>query len=126
MNFMEALDEFLAIVRESNIKGEIYHLKAAGDANWHKLDLAIEKIEKARAEGLEITTDMYCYTAAGTGLSSTLPPWAEEGGQEKFLARLKDPETREKLKSQMEYWASECDRLGSTNTGMVVRQGFPI
>lgn len=101
MNFMEALDEFLTIVRESKVKGEIYHLKAAGEVNWHKMDLAIEKIELARSEGLEITTDMYCYTAAGTGLDSTLPPWVQEGGQEKFLARLKDPEIREKLKLQM-------------------------
>jgi N-acyl-D-amino-acid deacylase len=100
-NFLEALDEFITIVRDSKVKGEIYHLKAAGEINWEKLDLAIAKIEEARAEGLEITTDMYLYTAAGTGLSSTLPPWVEEGGQEKFLARLKDPETREKIKTQM-------------------------
>ncbi|MCE7733732.1 MAG: D-aminoacylase [Candidatus Heimdallarchaeota archaeon] len=101
MNFLEALDEFITIVRESKVKGEVYHLKAAGEVNWGKLDLAIAKIEEARAEGLEITTDMYLYTAAGTGLSSTLPPWVEEGGQEKYLARLKDPETREKIKTQM-------------------------
>lgn len=101
MNFLEALDEFITIVRDSNVKGEIYHLKAAGEVNWPKMDLAIKKIEDARAEGLEITTDMYLYTAAGTGLSSTLPPSAEEGGQEAFLARLKDPETRDKLKLQM-------------------------
>ncbi|MFV2015727.1 MAG: amidohydrolase family protein, partial [Candidatus Heimdallarchaeota archaeon] len=101
MNFIEALDEFIAIVRESKVKGEIYHLKAAGEINWKKMDIAIDKIEQARSEGLKITTDMYLYTAAGTGLSSTLPPWVEEGGQEAFLARLKDRETREKLKEQM-------------------------
>ncbi|MHA2028191.1 MAG: N-acyl-D-amino-acid deacylase family protein [Candidatus Kariarchaeaceae archaeon] len=101
VNFLEALDEFITIVRKSGVKGEIYHLKAAGESNWPKLNLAIDKIKQARSEGLNITTDMYLYTAAGTGLSSTLPPWVEEGGQEEFLKRLKDPEIRLKLKKEM-------------------------
>ena len=100
-NFLEALDEFITIVREAKVRGEIYHLKAAGEKNWSKMDSAIAKIQNARSEGLEITADMYLYTAGGTGLSSTLPPWAQEGGQEKFLARLKDPDTRAKLKIEM-------------------------
>ncbi len=100
-NFLRALDEFITIVRESGAKGEVYHLKAAGRNNWAKLDEAIERIQDARASGLQITTDMYMYTAAGTGLSSTLPPWAEEGGQEKFIKRLQDPETRAELRALM-------------------------
>lgn len=111
VNFLEAIDEFISILRESGIKGEIYHLKAAGETNWSKLDLAIEKIKNAREDGLQITTDMYLYTAAGTGLSSTLPPWVEEGGQEKFLARLKDPETREKIKKQMLEASTEWENM---------------
>ena len=111
MNFLEALDEFLDIVEQSGVKGEVYHLKAAGEMNWKKMDLAIDKIEQARSRGLAITTDMYLYTAAGTGLSSTLPPWVEEGGQEKFMERLTNPVIREKIKQQMLVSSKDWENL---------------
>ena len=78
--FLEALDEFLTIVREAGIRGEIYHLKASGRGNWPKLATVIERVEAARAEGLPVTADMYTYHASSTGLDAMMPGWVQEGG----------------------------------------------
>lgn len=99
--FYEALDELITIAREANVRSEIYHLKAAGQPNWDKMDGTIAKIEQARAEGLAITADMYTYPFSGTGLSSCIPPWAHEGGHVALIERLKNPETRERIKREM-------------------------
>ncbi|HRC84121.1 MAG TPA: D-aminoacylase [Thermoanaerobaculia bacterium] len=104
---LPAIDELLTIAREARIPAEIYHFKAAGRANWPKFEEAIAKIEAARATGLKITANMYSYTAGATGLSATLPPWAQEGGLEAFLGRLRDPAVRARL-------AAEMDRPGET------------
>lgn len=98
---IEAVEEFLAIVRGAGIRGEIYHLKAAGVENWPKFDRVIEMIEKARAEGLKVTADIYTYPAGSTGLNSTMPPWAQDGGFEAFLKRLRDPAMRRKIAREM-------------------------
>ena len=98
---MEAADELLAISREANIPAEFYHLKAAGRANWGKLDALIAKIEAARAEGLRISADMYTYTAGATGLDAAMPPWVQEGGYNAWAERLRDPATRERVKKEM-------------------------
>ncbi|HKX61678.1 MAG TPA: D-aminoacylase, partial [Verrucomicrobiae bacterium] len=73
--FLEALEELVTIARVAKIRAQIYHLKAAGSNNWHKLDAAIKRVEAARAEGLAITADMYTYTAGATGLDAAMPPW---------------------------------------------------
>jgi len=72
---LEALDELITIARKANVAVELYHMKVAGKSNWDKLDAMIERIEKARAEGLKITADMYNYTAGATGLDAAMPPW---------------------------------------------------
>ena len=100
-DFLGALDEFLRIAGEANIRAEIYHLKAAGSANWGKLDGVIAKIEAARQSGLKITADMYPYTAGATGLDAVMPPWVQEGGYEAWAGRLKDPAVRERLRHEM-------------------------
>ncbi len=99
--FMRALDELIHIMRETGVTGEIYHLKASGELNWHKMDEAIAKVEAARAEGLALTADMYTYPYSGTGLSSCIPNWAHDGGFAAMIARLKDEETRERIKAEM-------------------------
>lgn len=99
--FLEALDELIEISRRAKIPAEVYHLKAAGQQNWGKLDAAIKKIEDARAAGLQITADMYTYTAGATGLDASMPPWVQEGGYEAWVARLKDPAIRERVKKEM-------------------------
>ncbi|WP_456424846.1 N-acyl-D-amino-acid deacylase family protein [Rhodocaloribacter sp.] len=98
---LEAVDELLTIAREAGIPAEIYHLKAAGRANWHKLDDVIARVEAARAEGLKITADMYTYTAGATGLDAAMPPWVQEGGFEAWRTRLRDPAVRARVAREM-------------------------
>ena len=92
----EGVEEAIEIGRRSGAAVEIYHLKATGRKNWHKMPSVIARINAARAEGIDVTTDMYPYIASGTGLSSCLPPWAAAGG--KFFDNLRDPEMRAKIR----------------------------
>jgi N-acyl-D-amino-acid deacylase len=94
---VEAVDELIRISREAHIPAEIYHLKAAGQANWPKMDQVIAKIDAARREGLKITADMYTYTAGATGLDASMPPWVLDGGYDAAYKRLADPEMRRKI-----------------------------
>ncbi|HOM50316.1 MAG TPA: D-aminoacylase [Phycisphaerae bacterium] len=98
---LEAFDEFLTIAREASIAAEIYHLKASGQYNWNKLDALIERIERARKQGLAITADMYTYHASSTGLDAIMPPWVQEGGHRAWIERLKDPATRARVRKEM-------------------------
>ncbi|HEY7530425.1 MAG TPA: D-aminoacylase, partial [Gemmatimonadota bacterium] len=75
---LESADELIRIAREAGVPAEIYHVKAAGEANWPKMDALIAKVDSARAAGLRITADMYTYTAAATGLDAAMPPWVQE------------------------------------------------
>jgi N-acyl-D-amino-acid deacylase len=98
---LEAVDELIRISREAAIPAEIYHLKAAGKANWPKMDAVIAKVEAARRQGLAITADMYTYTAGATGLTAAMPPWVLDGGYDAAYARLADPATRRKIAQEM-------------------------
>ena len=108
---VEAVEELVRISREANIPAEIYHLKAAGEANWPKMDRVIALVEAARAEGLKITADMYTYTAGATGLNAAMPPWALEGGYEALFARLRQPAERARIKQAMMAPASDWESL---------------
>jgi N-acyl-D-amino-acid deacylase len=98
---LEAIDETLTIAREAKIRAEIYHLKESGQTNWNKLDAVIAKIEGARKEGLDITADMYNYTAGSTGLDAAMPPWVQEGGYKAWAKRLTDPKIRDRVRREM-------------------------
>lgn len=99
--WLEAIDELLQIADEADIAAEIYHLKAGGKDNWGKWENAIAKIDSARNAGLEITTDMYNYTAGATGLDASMPPWVQEGGYGEWSKRLQDPAIRKKVIQEM-------------------------
>jgi len=109
--FLEALEELITIAREGGVAAEVYHLKASGKENWHKMDQAIARIEAARAEGLRITADMYTYQAGATGLDAAMPPWVQEGGYEAWVARLKDPKIRAQVKAEMQSPTDEWENL---------------
>jgi N-acyl-D-amino-acid deacylase len=100
-NLLTSLDELIKISKNAHIKAEIYHLKAAGTKNWYKMNLAINKIDSARSAGMDITANMYTYTAAGTGFYATMPQWVQEGGQDAWLARLKDPVIKSRVIKEM-------------------------
>src|SRR5215468_7996804 len=99
---LEALDELIRISREARIPAELYHIKASGQQNLPKINDLLSRIEAAQKEGLKITADMYTYTAGGTGLDASLPPWTEDGGYPALFKRLRDPATREKIKAEVQ------------------------
>src|SRR5690606_34686920 len=80
------------------------------------MDEAIAKIEKARAEGLRVTADMYTYPFSGTGLDACIPPWAHEGGHDAMIARLKDPATRERIKADMTKPSDDWENMYAENS----------
>lgn len=110
--FIESIDETLRIGREGNLPVKIHHLKAAGKPNWDKMDIAIEKIEALRKEGIPVTADMYTYVAGATGLDASMPTWVQAGGYEKWAERLRDPEIRAKVKAEMATNAQDWENLG--------------
>lgn len=96
-----ALAETISIAKSSGAPAHIYHLKLAGKDNWAKQDAVIAAIEQARAQGVRITADMYTYPVAATGLDAAMPPWVQDGGLEAWIARLRQPELRAKVISEM-------------------------
>ncbi len=94
---LPSIEELIRIAEEADIHSEIYHLKASGEDNWHKLDDAIQLIEDARSKGLAITADMYNYPASSTGLHVQLPDWVRDGGIEAMIERLANPDNRERV-----------------------------
>ena len=113
---VEAVQETIEIAKASHAPAEIYHLKVAGQVNWGKLDTVVRQIETARASGVRITADMYSYTAGATGLDVSMPPWVQEGGLDKWIARLKDPAVRARLLVEMREpsptWENLLQRAG--------------
>src|SRR5438093_1910253 len=108
---VEAVDELIEIARKARVRAEIYHLKQAGKPNWPKLPAVIERVEKARADGLDITADMYPYAAGATGLNATMPPWVQEGGFRAWLERLRDPAMRERVAREMRAPGKDWENL---------------
>lgn len=98
----QGIQETIDIARASGAPAEIYHWKQAGRDNWGKLDRAVAMVEAARASGVRITSDMYLYTAGATGLDAAMPPWVQDGGLEAWIARLRDPATRARVKADMD------------------------
>jgi N-acyl-D-amino-acid deacylase len=110
-NLLEAVDELITIAREAGIGAEIYHLKAAGQDNWNKLETVFARVEAARAEGLDITADMYTYTAGATGLDAAMPPWIQEGGHETWMERLQVETLRKVLINEITQPSDEWENL---------------
>lgn len=108
---LESVDELMTIAKEAGIRSEIYHLKQSGKKNWGKLDAVIQKIDSARIAGLEITTDMYNYTAGATGLDASMPPWVQEGGLDKWIERLKKPSIKKRVIKEMQTDTDQWENL---------------
>ena len=98
---MDALEEAIRIGREGGLPVEVFHLKVVGQSRWGSMSKVVEKIEAARASGLDIRADQYPYVAGGTALASSLPPWMADGGATKLLGRLRDPAIRARIKSEL-------------------------
>jgi N-acyl-D-amino-acid deacylase len=116
---LEAFDEFLTVVRTAGVRGEIYHLKVAGRKNWPKLEALIDRVESARRDGLEVTADVYTYTAGATGLDGAMPPWVQAGGFDAWRTRLQDAKTRRRVAGEMQQptdaWENMFELAGADN-----------
>ncbi len=118
----EAMAEAIALGRRTGVPVEIYHLKASGAHNWHKIPAVIAQINRARADGIDITADMYPYAASGTGLSAVLPPWAMAEG--KLYANLRAPEMRARIKEEMLRPSGDWEPMGTRDPSAVMPIGF--
>jgi dihydroorotase/N-acyl-D-amino-acid deacylase len=98
----ESLDEAFAIAEQAGIPAEVWHLKTAYKANWGKMPAVLEKFETARAQGLDVSANLYPYDRASNGLDACLPLWVREGGTDKMIERLRDPALRERIKAEMD------------------------
>jgi len=118
----ESLHEVFEIARRARIPVEIWHLKTAYKKNWGRMPEILNKIKQARAGGLDVSADIYPYIAGSTSLSACLPPWAQEGGVEKMLARLRDSATRERIKKEISEDHKDWENiyLGSGGAGGVL------
>lgn len=116
---VEAVRETIDVGRRTGCRVQVSHLKTAGKGNWGLIDAALAEIEAARREGVEVAADRYPYTASCTDLDILFPDWAASGGRAAVLARLRDPDTRRRMREDIlnaraeDYWASV--RIGSTS-----------
>ncbi|MDX2269863.1 MAG: amidohydrolase family protein [Bryobacter sp.] len=108
-DIFNALDEAIRIGQEAKVPVELYHLKMAGINNWPRAKELVEKIQAARDRGVDLSANMYPYTAGGTGLSSCLPPWAAENN--KMYENLANPETRARMAREMTTVPSPYENL---------------
>jgi N-acyl-D-amino-acid deacylase len=121
--FLEALDELIEISRRSGAPGEVFHLKVGGVHNLPKMEQALAKIRAARASGQHIRANMYAYSASGTGLDASMPPWVQEGGLDAWIARLKDPTIRKRVIAEMldenATWENVLQKAGGAEGALI-------
>jgi len=119
---LQALDEAIQIGRQGHLPVEIWHLKAAGKANWGRMPEIVARIEQARKSGVDIGADTYAYTASFNTFSAIIPPWAHDGGDRSLIERLKDPVARARIRKEMESttgdWNNEWQQV--TGPGSII------
>ncbi len=108
---LESIEELIQIAQDADVRGHIYHLKAAGKNNWHKMEAVIDRIDEVRAEGLEITADIYTYVAGATGLDAAMPPDVREGGMMAWHARIQDPAVRDRMETELMTRSDDWENL---------------
>lgn len=106
---MTSIEEFLAVLEKSGAAGLLSHLQSAGKPNWGAIPRAIERLETARADGIDVSFDMYPYTAGSSYMLQLLPPPALEGGLGALLERLRDPATCASLQNWVENGGDDPD-----------------
>ncbi len=98
----DALNELFRIAKEADIPAEVSHLKLSGRKTWGQMPRVLARIDSARAAGLDVTADQYPYIRAATSLDASIPTWAESGGMDSLVIRLRDPATRARLHREMQ------------------------
>jgi N-acyl-D-amino-acid deacylase len=120
---LESIDEAVRIGREAHIPVEIWHFKVAGKANFGHMPELVARVNKARAEGVDVEADTYAYTAWFNSMSAFVPAWAHDGGDAKLIERLKDPASRARIRKDMETpskeWDNEWDEISGPQDVMI-------
>ena len=104
-----SLAEVFRIAREARIPANVWHLKTAYRRNWGAMPRVLAAFAAARASGLDVAANQYPWNAGSNGLDACLPPWVREGGRERLLARLRDPELRARIRNEMAEDASSWE-----------------
>jgi N-acyl-D-amino-acid deacylase len=110
-SLIPSIEEVIWIAERIDVPLQISHLKAAGRSNWGSITRAMELVEEARSRGLDVTCDVYPYTAGSTSLTTLLPPWALEGGISRTLEKLRDPDSRKRIREELRHEQEEWDNL---------------
>jgi N-acyl-D-amino-acid deacylase len=97
---IEAVEEALAVARATGCRLQISHLAVGGRRNWGSVARALERVDRARADGLDVGVDIYPYLAGSANLSQLLPGWAQEGGSAAVTGRLAEPRTRDRIRDE--------------------------
>jgi N-acyl-D-amino-acid deacylase len=122
--YLQAIDELVTIARTTGARAQIYHLKPAGERNWDLSEAGLARLDAARAEGLDITANVYPYVAGATGLDAAMPPWVQEGGHDAWVARLRDPQIRARVLAEMRApttdWESLYQLAGSAENVILI------
>lgn len=113
---LDSMKEVIQIGKESGVKIHYSHFKVCGRKNWDKIDGMIQLLEEAEKEGIDVSFDQYPYVAGSTMLGVILPPWVHDGGTNKVIERLNDPELRKKMVYDIEHgipgWDNFVDFAG--------------
>lgn len=116
---LDSMSEVIEIGRQSGVKVHWSHFKVCGKQNWDKIDAVLALLDEVKAEGITVSFDQYPYVAGSTMMGAILPPWVHDGGTDKAVARLADPELRKKMVHDMENgipgWDNFVDFAGFEN-----------
>jgi len=115
--YLEAIDELIAIGRATGARVQMYHMKPAGEANWDLSESGLARLNAARAEGIDVTANVYTYLAGATGLDAAMPPWVQEGGHDAWVTRLRDPAIRARVLREMRAPAQGWENLYQLTRG---------
>ncbi len=127
----ESVAEAIDIGRRSGVPVDIIHLKLADHELWGKMPELVASIAQARANGQQVTANVYPYRAGQNDLASIIPPWAHEGGKAAMLERLKDPKLRPRLQNEIEHgiagtnWYNHYTATGSWEGMLLVSLSNP-
>jgi len=117
LKLRDGIEEAIAIGERAGIPVHVFHIKVTGQKNVGRMKEVIGLVEAARARGVRVTADQYPYVASSTSLTATIPPWAQDGGTDKLIARLKDPKVRARIRKEMENtnpsWESRYQSAGT-------------
>lgn len=124
LGVFDAVDEAITVGARADIPVDIIHLKIADEQYWGRMNEIIERIELARSNGVQVQANVYPYTRGNNDLRSIIPPWAHEGGNAQLLQRLQDPQSRERLRQDIEQglpgWYNHYTAVGKDWSRMLI------